>query len=342
MRIALVGCTVFALAWTAEAFGQGAVLPPISPSKINAGRLRCVQYGMVAGRVVISSAYQGTNMTFGPEQVDRRQERLQIQINPEQINLRYELSGRDDRFSITLAERNQLSIRRASSQPKYSLHFEQHPDALLSLVVDAPDTKCTITAESFWHLYLAEPEVVRRHLVPLLEVLHPSWQLASLGAAIEESLVQLAQGSRQFVVRRWTSLVDDLASPQFATRQSAQRALFDAGPVVVPFLQKLDRSRLDAEQASRIRALVETLSVDYEDTTDRVATWLGGDVRVWLSLLSRGESLKRRTAKQQLDLLVGSPVDFDPDAEEAVRKSQIDRLRTHLLKPSAENAPPHP
>ncbi len=327
---------LFVLAWTAAVHGQGAGVAPINPSKTNAARLRWMQYNMVAGRIVVSSAYQGTNMTFGPAQVDRRSERLQIHINADQINFRYELSNADEQFTMSLVDGDQLSIRRTRSEPKYALHFEQNAEAPMSLVLETGDTKHTLQGDSFWHVYLAEPELVRRHLIPLLEVLHPSWQLSSMGAAVEDSLIQRAQNPRQFIGQRWARLVDDLASPQFATRQNAQRKLYDAGPVIVPYLQNLDRNHLDAEQTSRIRALVESLSVDNEDTTDRIATWLAGDVQVWLSLLSRGELFKRRAAQQQLDQLLGSPIEFDPAAEETLRKAQIERLPARLQKPTLE------
>ena len=48
----------------------------------------------------------------------------------------------------------------------------------------------------------------------------------------------------------------------------------------------------------------------YEDTPDRIATWLSGDPQVWLSMLSRPELFKRRVAAEQLALLVGAPIAF--------------------------------
>jgi hypothetical protein len=336
MRISATLAVVLALALAAAAHGQGAGIAPISPSKNNAARLRWMHYSMVAGRVVVSSAYQGTHMTLGPAQVERRTERLQIHIDPDRIHFRYELSGADEQLTIALGEDNELSIRRTRSQPKYALRFEQNSDGAVTLALADEDVNCTLEADSFWHLYLAEPQRVRRHLVPLLELLRPSWQLSAMGAAIEDSLIQRAQHPRPLAGERWSALVEDLASPKFADRENAQRELYKAGPVVVPFLQSLDRKGLDAEQTARVRSLIESLSVDYEDTTDRVATWLAGDQQVWLSLLSRSELFKRRTAADQLTQLAGAPVDFDPAADETLRAAQFERLAARLRKPKAE------
>jgi hypothetical protein len=97
-------------------------------------------------------------------------------------------------------------------------------------------------------------------------------------------------------------------------------------------LQNLDRAQLDAEQSSRVRTLVESLSVGYEDSTDRIAIWLAGDEQVWLSLLAREDVTRRRVAAGQLSLLLEEPIEFDPDALDAQRKLQIERLRVRLQK----------
>jgi hypothetical protein len=334
--------TVAAIAWLATiivasfAQGQAPAAKAVGVGKVNAGRLRWMHYHMVAGRITVTSAYQGTNMTFGPAQVDGHIERLQIHINPDQIDFRFELSSADEELTIALAQGNQLAIVHQRAEPKYELRFEQISDGPMELSLDAGEAKQSLGADSFWHLYLAEPEVVRRHLVPLLELLHPAWQLTSMGAAIEDALLGRARNSRQLAAQRWARLVDQLASTKFADREQAQRELQSAGPVVVPYLQSLNRNYLDAEQASRIRGLVESLSVGYEDTPDRIATWLSGDPQVWLSMLSRPELFKRRVAAEQLALLVGAPIAFNPEADETLRKAQIEELKTRQRKSKGE------
>jgi hypothetical protein len=309
--------------------------PLDAPSKINADRLRWVQYKMMAGRVVASSSYPGTNMTFGPALVDgRRRERFEIHINQTQIDLQFELVSPEERLSIALIDGKTFTIRRTRSEPNYTFEFEQTNGQPLSVTITQGSAQRTLRGDSFWHLYLAEPDLIRRHLVPLLEILHPSWHLSSMGSAIEEALVERAQNPRPPDAERWLRWVDDLASPKFADRAGAERALQSAGQVILPFLQNLDRSRLDAEQASRVRAITESLAVGYEDSADRVATWLAGDEQIWLSLLTRGERV-RRAAARQLGLLVGEPIDYDPAADEAARKLQVDRLRARLQKPAA-------
>ncbi len=218
----------------------------------------------------------------------------------------------------------------------YELDFEQESGVPLRLSLEGEQGKRQIEGDGFWQLYLADPELVRQHLVPLLEILRPGWQLASTGAAIEDALAQRTHDPRRGALARWAQWVERLASPKFADRESAQRQLTAAGPIVVPYLQGLDRRRLDAEQAARVRAIIEALSADNEDSADRVATWLSGDEQVWLSLAGRSEPAKRLAAARQLALLLGEPPDFDPLADAAVRQAQLEHLRGRLAKPAGE------
>jgi hypothetical protein len=237
------------------------------------------------------------------------------------------LEGEGRRLSIVLDQNGDFSLHRTRDEPRFEVRFSQPAGRPLSLTVAGPDGQRIVRGDSFWHLYLAEPDWVGRHLTADLELLRPSWQLAATGWAIEEALVQRAQHPRPLDTKRWAGLVDRLASPEFAERQSAERELRRIGQVILPFLDALDRQNLDAEQASRIDALVDALSVNYEDNADRIATWLAADQQVWLSLLTRREAVKRRVAARQLKALVGHPIEFDPAAAPAIRKAQIERLK---------------
>ncbi len=219
MRSALL-VPIFLLS-AAVALGQTAPPPLLSPSRTNASRLHWLQYSMVGGRVVVTSAYYGTNMTLGPLQVASGHERLQVQINPGAINLRYELAGPDERLRIELVESQRLRIERTRTAPLYELDFEQESGKPLTLSLETDHGKRQIEADGFWQLYLADPELVRQHLVPLLEILRPGWQLAATGAAIEDALAQRLHDPRRGALARWAELVERLASPKFADRESA-------------------------------------------------------------------------------------------------------------------------
>lgn len=325
--------------------------PPqrLQPSRINASRLRWFQYKLVAGRILATSAYpEGMNISFGPSTTDtRRREHLQLLILEDRASIRYELTGDGEELSMQLAESGEFSIRRTRREPPLLLSFLQPAKGPLSFVFKQDDTTLEVAGPSFWHLYLAAPELVSQELVPYLETLRPAWQLVATGQQLERNLIQRAQQPATHQAEQWRVLVDRLGSTNFAERETAERDLAASGQVVLPFLEDLDRTQLDAEQASRVAKLITNLRVNYEDTADRVANWLIGDPSVWLSIAARPEPTKREIAWQQLRSLVGKDAEFDPRADEPTRAAQLAKLRELLPKqhttrpqPAASVPPP--
>jgi hypothetical protein len=121
--------------------------------------------------------------------------------------------------------------------------------------------------------------------------------------------------------------VAELASEKFADRQRADRQLHGAGTAVLPYLAGLDRRKLDFEQVTRIRRLLETTESDDEDAPGKVATHLMGDRLLWLCYLERHEASPREIAAGQLAFLLGHSIKFDAAANETVRAKQIRALR---------------
>ncbi len=305
----------------------------IGPSRINAARLRWFQYKLVAGRILATSAYpEGMNISFGPSTTDtKRREHLQLLILEDRASIRYELAGDGEQLSIQLAESGEFSIRRTRREPPFTLRFTQPPEKPMSLVVQQDGTTQEVIGPSFWHLYLAAPDLVSQELAPYLETLRPAWQLVASGEQLERNLIQRAQQPLAHRGEQWRSLVQRLGSTNFAEREAAQRDLAASGQVVLPFLEDLERGQLDAEQAARIETLITNLRVNYEDTADRVANWLIGDISIWLSLAERPELAKRVAARRQLLALTGEAIEFDPDGDDATRTQQLAALRRRLL-----------
>lgn len=328
---------------------QEALPASLTPNRINADRLRWLQYSMVAGRIAITSDNVGTNMTYGPARSDRqRRERLSIQIQPASIVLRYELTADNGSMQLSIDSGNRLAGVAShqfvlhSVRDQTTVHFEQAPGEWLELTVKKGDTRQHWQAPSFWHLLLAQPEPVRAHLIPVLEILRPAWQLAASGAALEDALLLRAAHGRDNPIEQWQRWVAELGSPRFNDRVVAERELLAAGQAVVPFLQALDRRHLDAEQNWRLRKLVEQLSPGYQDGTDRLAVWLADDPQIWLALVNRPELAKRRIAARRLAELSGEAIDFDPGADQVTRAAQYDRLQASLAPAPDRRAPSVP
>jgi hypothetical protein len=331
------------LLWSAFAQAQ----PPaavLEPSKVNAARLRWLQYRLVAGRVVATSSYpDGMNISFGPSVIDGRlREHLQLLILKDQASVNYELTGDGEELAIVLAETGEFSIRRTRANPAFAFEYSQPPGKPLTLSVTVDGQRRTLSGDSFWHLYLADPELVRTEVIPYLELLRPSWQLAATAASVEDALIQQALHPQAIDTDRWGKLVEQLGSDRFSERQRSERELLHIGQLILPYLEDLDPQSLDAEQTARVAKLLKALSVDYEDATDRVVNWLSGDRQAWLSLLDRPEPIKRRVAAKQLAILAGGPIDFDPEADDQTRREQLAQLQQRFGAVPPLPPPPTP
>ena len=123
----------------------------------------------------------------------------------------------------------------------------------------------TYRGDSLWQLWLAEPELCRAELMPLLAVLRPDWQLAQQASVTKQLLGTLAPAQDREHRQRWQSLVNKLAHDRAALREQAYRELFAARPAVLVYLRTLDPDTLDAEQRYHVRHLLSAIQGD-EDT----------------------------------------------------------------------------
>ena len=99
---------------------------------------------------------------------------------------------------------------------------------------------------------------------------------------------------------------------------------------MIPYLQSLNTHRLDLEQSSRIRGIVDSQADAAEDTPEQEACRLMDDRTLWLVLAGRPQESTRRMAARQLAFLLGESIQFDPGAAESVRKTQLNALRKQI------------
>jgi len=304
----------------------------LEPSPVNAARLRWMQYKLVSGRIVATSTYpEGMNISFGPSSLaGSLREQLQLLILKDQVSVRYDLAGDGEELAIVLSETGEFSIRRVASGGSWTMEFVQPVDRSLVLTVSSSDGTRIITGESFWHLYLEAPDLVREQLVPYLEILRPAWQLSATAAEVEHLLYAQAESAPTGERADWQRMIEELGATNFARRERAQRDLEAVGQQILPFLKALNPRALDAEQAERVKTVIASLDVEYEDSAPRVASWLAADPQVWLSLGERPQRARREVAARQLKRLAGGSLVFDPDAEEPARQQQLDKFRARF------------
>lgn len=306
-------------------------------------QLRMVQFLVMRGQIVARSdpayAGQSRSASVGGTQ---RQERLTINLSTGFPDVHYQLTTPDVELSIDVVAQpegdpacspTEVSIRKQprSGAGGASVLFEQSAEGELVLTVEHQGSSTTRRSKNLWQLILSEPELARGQLVPLLELLDGSWKLAETALAVEEALCRAAVATTDAHTQQWDALVAALASPRYAQRQAADRALRAQGRQLVPYLLALDQATLDAEQRRRLKAILQAFDGPGEaDTPDRVAYLLVRDRQVWMALLNHPELDTRLCAHGQLERMLGSPLEFDPRGDEATRAAQLEALRKRL------------
>jgi hypothetical protein len=300
---------------------------PQTPFLTEMLRQPSVRVELTSGRVALKVTQRWVttrNSSNGPTQ-----ERISIRAMGGDPTLDYDLTTLEEEISIRFASANRLEIRHVprGDSKVTPVEFDQPATGPVTLKVGAKDVR-EYQAASLWHLAMAEPAECRQLLFPLLALLQPNWDLGKTGDEIRAVLLRMAEGASRTDHKQWAEWVRQLGDDQFAKREAADQHLRDAGRGIVSYLQQLDPTRLDAEQRFRIRRIVNALTVtNGEDSPEHVASWLFGDASVWLAMLASPEESTRKTAARQLGAILGGPVAFDPAADAATRKKQLDALR---------------
>jgi hypothetical protein len=318
------------LVWSAtSAIAQQSPKNQIIPGDL-ANRLRWIQFDIVGGRILASSEQIGTSANNSVSGSGERKERLSIDLNNSAPNLRYELSDplREINIEVTGGERLLIKDVRDFEGRKSTVELTQVPDQDLTLTIEDELGKRTAgRGPTLWHVLLAEPEITKDSLAPTLELLRPGWKLAAVAHAVEEALFQNARAQRKIDRKRWNEWISSTSSPRFAERERAERNLISAGREILPYLRSLDRSRLDSEQWCRVRNVISSLDDLQGDSVEQTVSLLANDPRAWLTLLNRDELRKRQVALDQLSMLTGEIIAFDPVASEEERKNQWNVLQ---------------
>ncbi len=264
-----------------------------------------------------------------------RVEKLKMQVSSGTPSLTYERTTSKERLIVEVTGSQQFRIRRTGLEGSkiVAIDFSQVPGRPTTLALGPEGQQEVYRASGLWQLLITQRPLCHEHLIPVLQLLRRDWKLAEVSEGVEVELLRLAAEGKTPDCRTWAALVEQLADDRFSKREEADRRLRAAGSVVLAYLRQLDFAQLDAEQQQRVRRIIGALSKQTGDDLPKdVAQRLLADRIVWLALLSREDESTRRHAVGQLSALLGEPIAFDPAADQAVRETQIEKLRGRIAE----------
>jgi hypothetical protein len=327
---AVLGCTAWAQPLPVGNYFQQFFLPR-------------TRLAMHSGRIVNTSGWHMGNTTMSSP-VGAGEEKEQVTLRSGGFagntgSIEYQRTNAQEEFTVEVNSEGAVRFRRTpkGNAAIQAMQFTQLPGEAITFVLGPEGKQQVCRAPTLWHLLLFFPDECRP-LVSVLEQLRRDWQIGRLAAAVEAELLKAAGGARPNR-EHWAALVQQLGDDQFMKREAAERQLRAIGAPLLGYLHQLDLNKLDAEQASRVRRVIKSLSRQTtDDTPEQVAAWLAEDPQVWLALLSRPDEAARRTAARQLASLLGEDVGVDPAADPATQKDQREALRVRIerSKPAAK------
>ena len=295
---------------------------------------RLVDFYIESGAIVCRKrndiGTRATSRAVGHE--SKREERLTIDLEDLTPTVEYESKSPTLRLTLAFRDGRHVAIRREplGDSPWSKLTFIQNADGGVVLTVGNGAATRGYEAADLWRLLLAEPDLCRDELLPLLKLVPLNLEPAEFAGRVEQSLVHWARHHSESELARWQELVTQLGSPKFAERQAAERNLQQFGERLFPLFDRLDADSLDAEQRFRIRRLRESTALGGVETPQRVAQRLSGSPEIWLALMTRPDAARRTLAAQQLVALLHRPIDFTPEAAADTRAKQIAVIREQL------------
>jgi hypothetical protein len=310
------------LAFSASVQGQNLLKHQMHP--LLQSQLRFLQFRVVMGRIEVTTDDPIRNFGTSSKQGETT-ERLSIEFGTDTLSLDYTLSMPQGDFSVRVVDSREVIVRKnpAPGQKQLPVLFVQPREGLMQLIVGSGETAREVRAHSLWQIMLAEPEICRTELTPLLQLLRPTWKLHDTFAELETSLVTWNAPSSAISGEAIQTLVTDLGGETFAEREMAERQLTAVGSQVVTWLRRLDLANLDAEQRFRIRRIMDDFGdAQTEDTSNFAVRWLAVDPQTWALLLNRDDMKLRQLALEKLTKLVNRPIQFDPTADDTTRQKQ--------------------
>ena len=191
-----------------------------------AGQLRMFQLRVVSGRIAATSRASQQNLTSNHTDGQRR-ERLAIDLAGGWPNVTYERATSDEKLSFEIVKGSQVMIQVVPRSPvdHPTITFVQPTNGSLTLTVEFAGRVTTYHAPTVWHLLVIDAEACHEHLVPLLQIMRPSWPLERHARQAEELLC--VTDSRRVLLDRaaWQQSLDALANDRYAQRASAPSSI---------------------------------------------------------------------------------------------------------------------
>lgn len=204
--------------------------------------------------------------------------------------------------------------------------------------LQSPEERMKFHAESFTAFARSYPAEFTQYVRPLLETFAPQPHLFAVNDELGALVFPEVYGADETVRKQIAALVKQLADTSFAKRKQAEEALVKMGTRAGTELARLDRSKLDPEQAARVDTILTKSRPAYEVDRNKLRSDLG----FLLDCMMSPTPQLRKAAWEQLQKTTGREIRFEDPPDEPTRTQRVYALRRELLPASATTLPAVP
>lgn len=170
------------------------------------------------------------------------------------------------------------------------------------------DRKREHQGSTLLHIRNSDPVNFDLHCGVLLQRLLRGKSLASLSEATQSAMIEKTMGQPMPTVEMIQRCVDQLRSRSRAKRMQAERQLLAWGTPVIPAIHQFSQVDFDAEQAHRLRCIMDRLRPRVDDTPSTLAKFLINDHSYWSGIAHRLSSDQLNLANHHLTSVGIAPV----------------------------------
>lgn len=238
------------------------------------------------------------NQQNGPNELESDSNRVveRVRTFGDRIRFAYELSWDANRLEIERTLSGVRMERRGNSAERPAFQFDQPASGPLELTVEHEGAAARYSADNLWQLALLAGTDFESTVAATVGILRPRWRLTQLVDEVRSQMLAAARQGDLPDVAAWNALVRQLSAPRFADRRAAERALIDEGEILEPYLARLDRANLDAEQRSRLASVEMEIATQLADTPARAASAHLADATSWVGIARNSTGPTRRLA----------------------------------------------
>ncbi len=233
-----------------------------------------------------------------------------------QISISRDVEENESVMSITLIQ----SMQAHNDKPGMSLRVSGSESP------GHEPVRIAVSAASLEKLLLQYPQETTRYLLPIMEDFRQVANLFAVDSRLAWQVFSDALKPDAETVQRIEKAIARLDAEAYANRDAASTELEKLGQAAASYLGRLDRSKLSAEQRSRIDQFLSS----WRPIDSEQARAFRHDVNFLLNCLYNDDPAVREQAIMQLRAVTGKPIPFERDWSAQQRAERVSILRSAL------------